>query len=164
TAAGSTLFATLQPPDAEWNQRALRGWTLVTTQTRRPSTNAVPAQLKTLGRPYALLARLEAHAAGADDALLLTDQGFVCEGPAWNVFWRTGETLYTPALELGVLAGVTRAVLLEIAPPLGYAVRTGPFPRSDLDAADEIFATMTSVGIVSIRALDGRSLPTSTPA
>ena len=159
-----TLFATLRPPDAEWNERALRGWSLVTARTRRPSTAAVPAQLKALGRPYSLLARFEARAAGADDALLLTDHGHVCEGPAWNVFWLAGQTLFTPALELGVLAGVTRTVLLDIAPALGFVVRTGAFPRAALDDADEIFATMTSVGIVSIRALDGRVLPAETPA
>lgn len=164
TTANSTLFATLRPPDPEWNTRALRGWSLVTAHTRRPSTTAVPAQLKALGRPYALLARFEAHAVGADDALLLTDDGQVCEGPAWNVFWRTGQTLFTPALELGALAGVTRTVLLEIAPDLGFAVRTGGFPRAALETADELFATMTSVGIVSIRTLDGRTLPAATPA
>lgn len=164
TAAGTTLFATLHPTDEAWNERALRGWTLITAQTRRPSTAAVPAQLKALGRPYAILARLEAARAAADDALLLTDHGDVCEGPAWNVFWRTGDTLFTPDLELGVLAGVTRTVLLDLAPGLGYHVRTGAFPRESLEAADEIFATMTSVGIVSIRALDGRALPGATPA
>lgn len=163
TGHGTTLFATLHPPDPAWNERALRGWRLVTAHTRRPSTASVPAQLKALGRPYALLARFEARAAGADDALLLTEGGAVCEGPAWNVFWAAGRTLFTPALELGVLAGVTRTVLLEIAPALGFEVRTGAFPRAALDAADELFATMTSVGIVSIRSLDGHAFPAATP-
>src|SRR5690606_32764075 len=121
-------------------------------------------QLKALGRPYALLARFEARAAGADDALLLTDQGFVCEGPAWNVFWRVGNTLFTPALDLGVLAGVTRTMLLQIAPTLGVDVDSGHVQRADLDSADEVLATMTSVGIVGIRARDGRVLPAATPA
>jgi branched-chain amino acid aminotransferase len=158
------LLVTITPPDAAWQDRARSGWRIITARTRRPSTAAVPAQLKALGRTYSILARHEAADAGVDDALLLTDHGIVCEGPAWNVFWRTGSTLFTPHLDAGVLAGVTRSILLDIAADAGLHARTGLFPRSDLDSADEIFASMTSVGIVSIRQLDGRSLPADTPA
>jgi branched-chain amino acid aminotransferase len=157
-------FATLRPPDPAWLERARRGWQLITARTRRPSTAAMPAQLKALGRTHALLARADARAAGTDDALLLTDAGLVCEGPSWNVFWRRDHTLFTPTLDLGVLAGVTRAVLLEIGPRLGYRVLETAAPRSALDEADELFATMTSVGLVSVRSLDGRSFPEATPA
>lgn len=159
-----TLFATLRAADPGWTERAARGWTLITARTRRPSTAAIPAQLKALGRTYAVLARAEAARAGVDDALLLTDEDMVCEGPAWNVFWRRGRTLFTPALELGVLAGVTRTVLLGLAADHDLDPQPGAFPRSDLDYADEVFATMTSVGVVSIRKLDGRPLPEATPA
>jgi branched-chain amino acid aminotransferase len=158
-----TLLITAQPPDTEWSERARRGWRVVTAMTRRPSLAAVPGQLKALGRTYALLARHEARDAGADDALLLTDDGAVCEGPSWNVFWCRGRTLFTPALEAGVLAGVTRSILLEIGPAAGYACEEGLWAREDLDHADEIFATMTSVGIVPFRSLDGRTLTALTP-
>jgi branched-chain amino acid aminotransferase len=164
TRGQSCLFATLRPPDPAWVERARRGWRLITARTRRPSTAAMPAQLKALGRTHALLARAEARAAGADDALLLTDAGLVCEGPSWNVFWRRDDALFTPALDLGVLAGVTRAVLLEVGPGLGYRVLEVAAPRSALAEADELFATMTSVGPVSVRSLDGRSFPDATPA
>jgi branched-chain amino acid aminotransferase len=163
-AAAPTLLVTARAAAPEWLERARRGWHLVTAATRRPSTAAAPAQLKALGRTYALLARHEAVDAGVDDALLLTDDGTVCEGPSWNVFWRRGDTLYTPALEAGVLAGVTRSILLQLAPAAGYRVSEGMWPRADLDHADEIFATMTSVGIVACRSLDGRQLPPATPA
>jgi branched-chain amino acid aminotransferase len=159
-----TLLVTARPPDPRWEERARRGWHLMTARTRRPSTAAIPARLKALGRTYALLARHEAADAGADDALLLTDDGVVCEGPSWNVFWRRGDRLFTPAAEAGVLTGVTRSILLEHAPAAGYGVTEGLWPRPDLDDADEIMATMTSVGIVRIRSLDGRALPEQTPA
>jgi branched-chain amino acid aminotransferase len=159
-----TLLVTARLPDPAQARDARRGWHLITAATRRPSTASVPAQLKALGRTYALLARHEAAAAGADDALLLTDDGYACEGPTWNIFWRTGDSLCTPALEAGVLAGVTRSVISDLAPAAGLSVREGPFPRPDLDRADEIFATMTSVGIVPVRQLDGRRLPSDTPA
>lgn len=159
-----TLLVTATTPSAGYSDRMRRGWRIVTARTRRPSIAAVPPQVKALGRTYAILARLEAADAAVDDALLLSDEGLVCEGPAWNVFWRTGQTLFTPALAVGVLAGVTRSVLLEVAPRAGFQVQEGHWPRDMLDEAEEIFATMTSAGIVSIRALDGRSLPDSTPA
>jgi branched-chain amino acid aminotransferase len=163
-AAAPTLLLTLTPPDTVHHARAKLGWRLVTAATRRPSPAAVPAQLKALGRPWAILARQEAAAAGADDVLLLTDSEIVCEGPSWNVFWRKGDVLYTPAVDAGVLAGITRATILELAPSTGLAVREGLFPRVELDGADEIFATMTSVGVVPVLSLDGRSLPSATPA
>ncbi len=162
--APGTVLVTLAKRDAAWVDKAAQGWNIITASARRPSTAAIPAQLKALGRTYALLARREARLAHADDALLLTDRDEVCEGPAWNVFWRTGSVVYTPALDLGVLAGITRTILIDIARSIGYTVCEGAFPRVDLDRADEIFASMTSVGIARIRMLDGRRLDPDTPA
>ena len=164
SAATGTTLATIAPRDPNWIERAARGWTLITARTRRPSTAAIPAQLKALGRTYALIARQEAKAAAVDDALLLTDPGLICEGPSWNVFWRAGNEFFTPSLDLGVLAGVTRGMLMTAAADLGYNVKEGAYERTHLDNADEIFASMTSVGIARIRALDGRTLPAETPA
>ncbi|CAN5749569.1 branched-chain-amino-acid transaminase [soil metagenome] len=152
------LLVTARPLDADWTRRAATGWRVITARTRRPSTAAIPAQLKALGRTYALLARIEARAAGVDDALLLTDAGHICEGPSWNVFWIVGRTLYTPALEAGVLAGVTRTALIELAPEAGLDVEEGLFTREHLDRATEAFASMTSVGLVSLSELDGRRI------
>ena len=156
------LLVTAREPDRARAVAAKAGWRIVTARIRRPSIAAMPAQLKAVGRTYALLARHEAVDAGADDVLLLTDHGHVCEGPTWNVFWRRGSTLCTPALAAGVLAGVTRSTLIELAPDLGLRVREELFDRSELDHADEIFATMTSLGVVPFRELDGRSLPSAT--
>jgi branched-chain amino acid aminotransferase len=154
-----TVLVTLAAIPADAEARAERGWRIVTAQTRRPAVQSVPAELKGIGRPYALLARHEATHAGADGALLLTGDGFVTEGPTWNVFWRHGRRLRTPALEIGVLGGITRAVIADIAPSLGYTVEQGAWPLDDLSDADEIFATMSSVGIVPFLSLDGRALP-----
>jgi branched-chain amino acid aminotransferase len=154
-AGPSTILLTAAPVAPDWRERAGRGWTLITAHTRRPSTESVPGQLKALGRVYAILAHLEAEDAGVDDALLLSADGHVAEGPTWNFFWRKGTVLRTAALGGGVLEGVTRSIVLALAATLGYQVEEGLWPVSDVLAADEAFASMTSSGIVPIRSLDG---------
>ncbi|MGH7445201.1 MAG: aminotransferase class IV, partial [Longimicrobiales bacterium] len=153
SSAGRPLVvATLAPVAETWADRARRGWTLITARTRTPPADIMPPALKAVGRTWALLARQEAADAGVDDVLLLTTSGAVAEGPAWNVFWRRGDVLFTPALETGILDGVTRAEVLALAPALGLRIEEGIFGRDALDHADEILATMTSVGPVSVRA------------
>jgi branched-chain amino acid aminotransferase len=156
-AGPQTLLATLGPVASDWQERAARGWSLVLAHTRRPSTLSVPSHIKALGRVYAILAHLEAEQAGADDALLLTADGDIAEGPTWNFFWRKGSRVRTAALEGGVLEGVTRGIILQLARDAGYETEEGLWPPADLLAADEAFASMTSVGVVPIRSLDGRS-------
>ncbi|HET9986620.1 MAG TPA: aminotransferase class IV [Longimicrobiales bacterium] len=153
-----TVLGTLAPLPADWRARAWEGWRVVTASVTHPPASSL-AQVKTPGRIHGLVARLEAKEAGADDALLLSPEGFVTEGPSWNIFWREGGHLYTPSLDLGVLEGVTRTAILELAPRLGLEVVVGQFPAEALDDAEEAFATMTSLGIVPFRTLDGRLLP-----
>jgi branched-subunit amino acid aminotransferase/4-amino-4-deoxychorismate lyase len=119
----------------------------------------MPPALKGQGRIFSLLARLDAEAAGCDDALLLSTGGEVTEGATWNVFWRRGSTLRTPSEATGLLAGVTRSLVMEIAAGAGYTVEEGVWARPELDDADEIFATMTSLAMVPVRSLDGREPP-----
>ncbi|HEX6063418.1 MAG TPA: aminotransferase class IV [Longimicrobiales bacterium] len=155
-----TLLVTISAIAPDWEARAAQGWSLVTANTLRPSPDSVPAQLKALGRVYAILAALEAERAGVDDALLLTAERKIAEGPTWNFFWRKGRVLRTASLAGGILEGVTRSIIIEIARRAGYQVEEGLWPRAELDTAEEAFATMTSLGVVPIRAIDGRALAT----
>jgi len=79
----------------------------------------------------------------------------VLEGTVTNVWWREGSTLLTPALELGILAGETRAALLELAPAAGYEVEEGVFPVGRLREADEIFTSSSVREVMPVVALDG---------
>jgi branched-chain amino acid aminotransferase len=157
-AGPNSLLATLAPIADDWEARAQRGWTLRTASFRRPSVSSVPAELKGLGRAYALLAHFEAEDAGFDDSLMLSADGFIAEGPTWNIFWRVGSTIFTPALSAGILEGVTRSILINLAAQLGYAVEEVLWGRDRLDRIDELFATMTSNGVVPIRRLDSTML------
>jgi branched-chain amino acid aminotransferase len=131
---------------------------------RRPATTSIPAQLKGLGRSYALLAHYEAEDAGFDDALLLSADGFIAEGPTWNLFWRIGRTLFTPSLAAGILEGVTRSLLITLAMDEGFSVEEVLWGRDRLDRVDELFATMTSNGVVPITRLDANVFSESSAA
>jgi branched-subunit amino acid aminotransferase/4-amino-4-deoxychorismate lyase len=158
------LVLTLAPLPADWRDRARRGWSCLTADVRHPPPAVMPPRLKGQGRIFSLLARREAEAAGCDQALLLSLDGQVTEGATWNVFWRRGDTIRTPAESTGILAGVTRGVVIDCVEEAGYALEVGVWDRRELDDADEIFGTMTSLGLVPIHTLDGRALPPARPA
>ena len=102
-----------------------------------------------------LAARDEAWRRGADDALLLRTDGVVLESPTSNVWWREGETLVTPSLELPILAGVTRAALLELAPVAGYELAEVEAPLARLTDADEVFLSSSIREVMPVVELDG---------
>ncbi len=108
-------------------------------------------------------AEQEAKSRGADDAVFTTADHIVLEGPVTNVWWRTGTVLFTPSLELGILAGVTRATVIELAPEAGYEIREGRFTIQELAAADEAFTSSSVREIVPIVSVDGTPLGDGKP-
>jgi 4-amino-4-deoxychorismate lyase len=96
----------------------------------------------------------EARGRGADDALLVDLDGTVLEGPVTNVWWREGDALVTPSLELGILAGETRAALAGLAPALGLAVEEGTYPLERLLGADEVFTSSSIREVMPVVAVD----------
>jgi 4-amino-4-deoxychorismate lyase len=97
----------------------------------------------------------EARQRGADDAVFIASRSIVLEGPTANTWWRRGRMLFTPGLDLGILAGVTRAVLLEVAPDLGYEVREGAFTLDELVSAEEAFTTSSVREVMPVAEIDG---------
>jgi 4-amino-4-deoxychorismate lyase len=106
-----------------------------------------------------MAAEAEAKRRGADDAVFVDHDDVVLEGPVSNVWWRRGTTLVTPALELGILAGVTRAELLELAPQLGYELEEGTFTLAELAAADEAFTSSSVREVLPVSEVDGAPIP-----
>jgi 4-amino-4-deoxychorismate lyase len=105
----------------------------------------------------------EAARRGAGDAVFVAADGSVLEGPTTNVWWRRGTTLFTPALDLGILAGVTRAHVLRLAPGHGYATREGWYPIADLATADEAFTSSSIRELMPIVRLDDRPIGDARP-
>jgi 4-amino-4-deoxychorismate lyase len=110
-----------------------------------------------------MAAEAEARRRGADDAVFLARGDIVLEGPVTNVWWRREQVLYTPALELGILAGVTRLTLAEEATGLGYEVREGAFPLSHLAESEEAFTSSSVREVVPAVSVDGRPIGDSRP-
>jgi 4-amino-4-deoxychorismate lyase len=110
-----------------------------------------------------MAAEAEARRRGADDAVFLASGDVVLEGPVTNVWWRLEQVLYTPALELGILAGVTRATRIAAAAERDYEVREGAFPLSHLASAEEAFTSSSVREVMPVVELDGALLGDGKP-
>lgn len=113
-----------------------------------------PYPHKTTERDCFEEAAAEAEVAEADDALLLTPEGFVAEGTTWTVYWWDGDWLRTPTLELGILPGIARARVLELV----EQVEEGRYPRALLTGRSA-FLTNAVRGVVPLASLEGRPVP-----
>ncbi len=120
SASAPTLVMTLHEPPPAGPAPAPR-WRLITSSLRVP-VNDPMARVKSANKLPQILARLEAEDQGADEALLLNTDGAVTEAASSNLFWLEGETVCTPPLGAGLLAGVTRAAVIELCRSLGSAL------------------------------------------
>ncbi len=162
-AVSPTLVMTLHPLPEAWTS-ARTGqpvqWKLQTSSQVLPS-GAPLAHFKTANKLPQILARAEAAAAGADEALMRNSEGFVIEGSAANLFWIGRDTVYTAPTDSGILPGITRAVILALCRELGLTIREQLIPPAALTGAQGVFLTLSSLGVVEAVALDGRGLARS---
>jgi branched-chain amino acid aminotransferase/4-amino-4-deoxychorismate lyase len=117
------------------------------------------ARLKTLAYLDNVLARRAARLAGADAALMLNTRGEIACADAANLFWFEADALITPALECGVLDGVTRAGVIARARAAGREVREVRAPLRALDNAAGLFLTNSLIGVRPVSHLDGAAVP-----
>lgn len=133
-----------------------RGARVVIAATRRLPVDGLDPRVKSLNYLNAVLARIEANAAGADEAVLLNAQGRVAEASTENLFVVQGGRLITPPTSEGALAGVTRDCVLELAAAAGIDAVEAPLTPYDLYTADECFLTGTGAELIPVREIDGR--------
>lgn len=123
---------------------------------RQRSINALPPALKaTANYLNSSFARIEANRHGYAEAILLNEEGKVCEGTGENIFVIRDGVLSTPPVSDGILAGITRDSLMTIADALEYPVIEESLVRTDLYTADEIFMTGSAAEVVPVRTVDG---------
>jgi branched-chain amino acid aminotransferase len=130
---------------------------------RRASPQAIDPSAKTGSHLPNVLALREARAAGAYEAFILDDRGFVTEGSSSNVFAVRASKVLTPPLAAGILEGVTRGVVLRIARGLGLEAEETPLRAEDLEGADEVFVTSTIREIVPVVRLGARPVGPGRP-
>jgi branched-chain amino acid aminotransferase len=123
---------------------------------QRMAPNTFPAMAK-IGGQYinSQLVVMEAHDRGFAEAVVLNTDGYVSEGSGENVFIVKDGVLHTPPLAASILAGITRAFIIQLAHDLGYEVREQMIVREMLYLADEVFFTGTAVEVTSVRSVDG---------
>jgi branched-chain amino acid aminotransferase len=149
----------IQPPPAEQYRN---GAQLIISTVRQNSANPL-ARHKTLSYLLYLLARQEATDAGANGAILLNEHGQVAEESVSNVFLVRGGALLTPPPHCGLLPGITRGAVLDLARAGGIRVEERPITAGELFDADEMFLTNSLMGIMPVRSVDRRQIGGAAP-
>ena len=126
---------------------------------QRIGPNVIPHVAKATGVYLnSMLAVMEANRAGYDEAILLTDEGFIADGSGENIFIVKNGTISTPSLSTSILPGITRDTIIQIAQDLGYTVEETDLIRSDLYLADEVFMSGTAAEVTPIKSVDDQEL------
>jgi branched-chain amino acid aminotransferase len=132
--------------------------TKISTWQRVPA-NVIPHASKATGVYLnSMLAVTEVQRAGYDEAIMLTPEGTVADGPGETIFAVRGGVISTPGLETGILHGITRDSVIQIAADLGYTVQERTLIRSDLYLADEVFMCGTAAEVTPVRSVDDHEI------
>jgi branched-chain amino acid aminotransferase len=153
------LVLSLHPLPVLHDKRPPR-WRVITSTFRLPADDPL-ARFKTANKLPQVMARAEAEAAGAHEALLLNPRGHIAEAAGGNLFWVRGHSVCTTPPASGALPGVTRAVLMELCVKMNIPCREKNAKPADLRRARGVFLTNTSMGVIEVESLDGRQLPRS---
>jgi len=140
-----------------------RSVSLIISSVRRDGVDATNHQAKSLNYLNNILAKLEAINAGADDAVMLDSRGFVSEATGENIFIVKDERIMTPPPTSGILSGITRDCVIELARRLGYEVVERELTPFELLTADEVFLTGTAAEIVPVESVNGRKIGEEVP-
>jgi branched-chain amino acid aminotransferase len=138
------------------------GITLVTSSVRRHAPDSLDPKIHHNNLLTSILAKIEANAAGADDAVMLDARGFVAETNATNLFFVLSGALSTPSAA-ACPEGITRQAVIDLAVGSGIGCQVGDFSLSQLYGADELFVTGTMGGLTPVLALDGRQIGDGAP-
>jgi len=148
----------LYPPELCEN-----GLELATASTIRNHPNALNPRIKSLNYLNNILAKLEGIQAGCVEALMLNHKGEVAECTGDNVFVVKHGTLKTPPADAGILEGVTRGAVIELAHAADIPFQEAPLTRHDIYAADECFLTGTAAEVIPVVKCDGRVIGSGKP-
>jgi len=132
--------------------------TIITASHRVPAGDVL-AGFKTANKLVNVLARMEAEAKGASEALLLNTKDEVAEAASANFFWIQQDQVFTPPTAVGLLPGITRSVTFEICKRPGSSVHEGVIKSDALHRTGGMFLTQSALGVIAITSLDGQTIP-----
>jgi branched-chain amino acid aminotransferase len=133
-----------------------KGINIIIAETRRNFRGSINPQIKSLNFLNNILAKIEAKKGGAYDAIMLNVYGKLAEGTISNIFFFKDNILCTPSPECGILDGITRGVVKELAMRDGLKVEEGEFTKEDLYSAEEVFITSTTLEVMPVSKIDDR--------
>jgi branched-chain amino acid aminotransferase len=139
------------------------GLDIVTVSVQRMSPAALSPRIKSLNYLNNILAKIEGLKAGCIEALMLNHKGEVAECTGDNIFIVRDGLLWTPPLEAGILEGITRDAVIEVAREAGIEVREAPMTKHDIYIADECFLTGSAAEVIPVVTLDNRTIGTGKP-
>lgn len=139
------------------------GLEIVTVSTRRNNLNALNPRIKSLNYLNNILAKIEANRAGVMEALMLNQEGYVCEGTADNIFIVKDGVLVTPPIHAGILKGITRDTVIELAKKNGIPVSEELFTLHDVYTANECFLSGTAAELIPVISVDSRPIADGKP-
>lgn len=147
------IAASIQLYPEEFYETGLR---LITCSTRRNCPASLDPGIKSLNYLNNILAKIECNLADVQEGIMLTRGGMVSECTGDNIFIVTNGTVVTPPVEAGILDGITREAVMELALDEGIPVKEKLFPITDVYTADECFLTGTAAELVPVIDVDGR--------
>jgi branched-chain amino acid aminotransferase len=151
------------PEDMNETPISKNGIKVITSAMRRNGPDVLSPRVKSTNYLNNILAKLQATAAGAQDAIFVNEQGYVCELTGDNMFIIKNSRVITPPLWLGILDGVTRRAVLQVSRELGFDAVEEPMTMHDLYTSDECFCSATRIEIFPIVWIDGRQIGDGTP-
>ena len=158
--ASGTRILTLSPPPERVEPQHLHP---LPAPWIRPLGSYGPAGAKTMSYLPNMAATRAAQRQGADDALLVSLEGWVLEGPTFAVLWAAGDQLFTAPLDLGIVESISRRTVLELAAGIGIPIEDEPRPLDHLLAADEVLICSSVRPLLTIRQVGDRQFDGPTP-
>jgi len=133
-----------------------KGISVIIAKTRRNLMQAIDPRIKSLNFLNNILAKMEAKKLGAYEAIMLNVDKKIAEGTISNVFFTIDGMLCTPSVSCGILDGITRGIIIDLAKKRGIRVREGRFKKEDIYSADEVFITNTTMEVMPVSSVDER--------
>ena len=154
---------TRHPEDMSAQPLSKQGIKVITSAWRRNGPDILSPRIKSTNYLNNILAKQQANAVDAQDAIFLNEQGYVCELTGDNLFIIKNTRVITPPLWFGILDGITRREVLRVAAEQGFETAEQPLTMHDLYTSDECFCTATRIEVLPIVWIDGRQIGNGMP-